>query len=88
MVTILYNLHHQVCFPRRANKYMVWVTHFVVYTAWTESGSSAYFTRQVYGVLAPFGTGAGGEVLWMRLVKMAVVGYYAGNVYTYRALFV
>jgi hypothetical protein len=96
MVTILYNLHHQVCFPRRANKYMVWVTHFVVYTAWTESGSSAYFTRQVYGVLGSFGsfgsfdTGVpnGAEVLWMRLVKMAVVGYYAGNVRAYWPLFV
>jgi hypothetical protein len=81
MITILYNLHHRVCFPARINKYLVWGLHFMVYTMWMESGSAAYVSEWIHGVV-------GGQWRWSVLVRVAVVGHYAGNVYTYRALFI
>lgn len=82
MITILYNLHHRVCFPARINKYLVWGLHFMVYTLWMESGSADYLSEWVYDVVGGRDVGR-----WGGLVRVAVVGYYAGNVYTYRALF-
>ena len=87
ILNFLYNIHCYIYFPCRINKYIAWISHFVLFVVWRDIGAESLFTEITYkllGLAIPISP----ILVWKYIHRIMVFKYYINDYYKYHVLFI